>query len=294
MTSWIEIIQKNFPEQFFPNFPLYTLSRMQIGGRGGGLLFLRNSTDVKKFIKIQSENCIPFTVLGNGSNTIFQDRFYPGVIVKLKDEFEKIEKVGQKTYFIGAGVKINHLMKFLEEENLAGMEELAGIPGTIGGSLTMNAGANNYCIGDSVTKVWVWEGGGEETISPDFSYRRGVNTGGIILGCWVRLIPSNKEKIKKKIREIIQKRKEKFPLKFPSCGCVFKNPSKEVSAGYLIEKAGLKGRRIGGVMVSPLHANFIVKIGPASFRDFITLVELIKREVEKKFGILLDLEVVIV
>ncbi len=290
MAGWQEELKKNFPYSFFPSFPLSHLSTLKIGGRGN-ILLLKREEELEKLLKIREEYTFPLRVLGRGSNTVFREGEIEGLILKLEGDFQKIRLEKENICWLGAGVRINQLMNFLLRNHLSGMEQLAGIPGSIGGAIVMNAGGKNYSVGESIIRVRVWEEGKISEITPSFSYRKGFKSEGIILGCWVKLEKGDPRPV---IKTLLEERKKKFPLNLPSCGCVFRNPSPTLPAGYLIDKAGLKGTREGGLMVSPVHANFIVKIDRATTRDFLKLVERVKEKVYQEFGVKLEREVEIV
>jgi len=236
-------------------------------------------------------------VLGAGTNVVFEDAGYRGVVVKLGSGFGGITRE-HTTVFAGGSAPWSNLLASCAEFELSGLERMAGIPGTVGGAVFGNAGAFGTSIADRVE--WVR---GMDTLGADrkltrgeigFSYRRACFPAGFVL-TQVALSLKRGEKglLLATMDEILAKRREKQPLEFPSAGSVFKNPP-EAKAARLIEQAGLKGRRVGGAQVSEKHANFIVNVGGATAADILSLIEIVREEVFKRFSLTLELEVKVV
>ena len=247
------------------------------------LIEVENIKNLKKLVKYLRENAIKFKIIGNGSNLIFVND-YDGVLIKLKD-FNECE-IKDTTIKVGAGYSLIKLALKACNLGLTGLEFAAGIPGTIGGAIYMNAGAYKSDMGYIVSEVYV--------LTPEleiktlynkelsFHYRDSFfqhNEGYIILGC--------------KLKEVIEDRKKRRlmsqPLEYPSAGSVFRNPPDDY-AGRLIEEIGYKGKKIGGAEVSMKHANFIVNVDNATGKDIKTLIDEIKNEVKNKYDIDLKVE----
>jgi len=253
---------------FQKNIPLKKYTTFKIGGPAEYFFAAKNKTDLVRAIKNAKERRLPFFVLGGGSNLLISDEGYKGLVIK-------------------AG-------KPLSSYILKGLGWAAGIPGTIEGAVYGNAGAFGQSMKNAVEKVEVFDikDGKIKTFNNkdcQFDYRDSVfkrNKNLIILSVKIKQKKSNL----KKIKEYLAYRKKIQPLDFPSAGSVFKNP-KNYPAGELIEKAGLKGKRIGGAQISDVQANFIVNMGDATAQDVLSLIRLIKKTVDRKFKIKLEEEI---
>jgi len=305
------------------NVSLKAYSTFKIGGRAKYFTVVKNTEEISKAISLAKEKKIPFFILGGGSNVLFSDNGFEGLVIKIQNSNLKIQNENSKLKIIcGAGFPLMKLVFKSSEIGATGLENLAGIPGTLGGAIWGNAGAFGREIGDLVEKVKILEVGSskikiKELKNKDceFGYRDSIfkkKKNCIILEATLRLKKGNKKEIEEKIKEILKLRKEKQPLEFPSAGSVFKNiPAKNLpkkikekfkdkikngflSAGILIDMAGLKGYRIGGAKISQKHANFIVNLGKAKAKEVLELIKLIKREVKRKFGVKLKEEIQII
>lgn len=252
--------------------------------------------DLQGLVKYLKNTNTKFMILGNGSNVIFSDQLYDGVIIKL-DNLNKIEVEG---LFISAeaGVMLPKLVQIAVDNNLKGLEWAAGIPGTIGGSVKGNAGAYKSEISEFLLSITVMDSKGNiktlKTKEVDFSYRyssfKDQYKDYIIISVLIGLLPGNKEESLKLIEDRRNRRLESQPLEYPSAGSVFRNPEGD-SAGRIIEQEiNFKGKSIGGAEVSQKHANFIINTGNASGKDIKDLIELIHSEVKEKVGIDLIIE----
>ena len=257
------------------------------------LIEVESIKNLKKLVKYLRENDIKFKIIGNGSNLIFVND-YDGVLIKLKD-FDECE-IKDTTIKVGAGYSLIKLALKACNLGLTGLEFAAGIPGTIGGAIYMNAGAYKSDMGYIVSEVYV--------LTPDleiktlynkelnFHYRDSFfqhNEGYVILGCKLVLKHGKKEAIKEVIEDRKKRRLMSQPLEYPSAGSVFRNPPDDY-AGRLIEEIGYKGKKIGGAEVSMKHANFIVNVDNATGKDIKTLIDEIKNEVKNKYDIDLKVE----
>ena len=264
---------------------------------GGSIICMVYPEDEESLIKLMhylKEKKIKHKILGNGSNVIFNDKDYDGVIVKL-DNFNNL-KIINNTIIVGAGYMLNKLALRVSRLGFTGMEFATGIPGTVGGAVFMNAGAYKSDMGYIVRSVKV--------LTPnlniitmynnelDFHYRTSYlqkNPGYVCLEATIVLKKGNPDDIIELINSRKQRRLESQPLEYPSAGSVFRNPEGDF-AGRLIEEIGYKGKKIGGAQVSEKHANFIINSGNATGEDIKKLILEIKEKIKKKYKIDLKVE----
>jgi len=251
------------------------------------------------FLKSEGMACLP---VGNGTNLIVRDGGYRGVIVCLKRlaDIRIVAAAGEAALLQAeAGASLAELVSRSAAAGLAGLEFCAGIPGSVGGAVTMNAGAYGREIKDVLAELIMMDRTGETGVwrrdRLEFFYRRFVSpvAGGVIVAAAFRLVPGNREEIQERIREIRQLRKQKHPLEYRNAGSIFKNPPGR-PAGRLIEEAGLKGLRIGDAEVSEKHGNFIVNRGGATARDVLDLIAVIQEKVFREKGVRLETEVIVI
>lgn len=244
---------------------------------------------------------IPHFILGAGSNVLAPDGPWQAVAIQLDRACNAIEKLpepaqeGSEIWFVGSGVRLARLLRFCLKKGLRGMEGLAGIPGTVGGALVMNAGTKAGAIGDAMVWISVLDAGGNrirlQKNQLSFGYRSmQLPTESLVLGAAFQLHADSRDALRGRLRQMMIQRKDTQPHGWPSAGCVFKNPPGH-SAGALIERVGLKGLRVGNAQVSSKHANWIINLGNARASDILVLIGLIERRVEKEFGIRLEREV---
>ncbi len=286
-------------ENILQNVPLKNLTSFKIGGNADFVINIDNKkqlTEVMDFIK---KDELKFCLLGNGSNILASDRGYKGVIIKLQGDFLKIKIEDSKKNIVkaGAGARLRNLVNFVVDESLAGMECLAGIPGTVGGAIYMNAGAYGGEIKDVIVDVEAFD-------IEDFSiykipveelqlgYRKSLfqNNRYVILSANLKLNTGDRNKSLSIIEDLMKKRKEKQPVSIPSAGSFFKRPE-GYFAGKLIEDSGLKGFHVGDAKVSTLHSGFIVNNGNAEAEDVVKLMKVVQKKVYEREGILLEPEV---
>ena len=275
----------------------YTLKEHTTYKVGGKAICAVIPEDEKKLITLLSylkEKNIKYMVLGNGSNVIFNDSGYNGVIIKL-DNFNHLNIINNKIV-VGAGYPLNKLALRVSRLGFTGMEFAAGIPGTVGGAVYMNAGAYKSDMGYILTSVKVltpdYEIKTMQNKELDFHYRTSFlqkNKGYICLEATITLIKGNSEEIMEIINERKKRRVETQPLEYPSAGSVFRNPEGDF-AGRLIEEIGYKGKSIGGAQVSEKHANFIINTGNATGEEVKELINDIKNKIKEKYNIELKVE----
>lgn len=267
------------------------------GGKAKFYIKAKTVEDVINTVRFSKENNIPIVVLGNGSNILFKDEEFNGVVLKI--ELDTLE-IDDNIITAEAGVKNAILGRKALDNNLQGFEFAAGIPGTIGGAIRMNAGAYDGEIKDIVQDVTYldYEDLKIKKITNkecNFEYRHSVfcENKNIILSATFKLENGIKEEIANRMNEFAKSRKEKQPLEYPSAGSTFKRGTDFITA-KLIDECGLKGYQIGGAQVSEKHAGFIINKENATAKDIIDLVEYVKKTVKEKTGKSIDLEVEII
>jgi len=274
----------------------------RVGGRVDYLAFPSDIQDLQKILGWCKQRGVRYFVLGNGTNLLVRDGGVRGMAISLSRGFLRLEEVGggpeENLILAEAGGPLGKLVEFSSEKGLAGMEFAAGIPGTVGGAIFMNAGAFKEEMKGVLHAVRLMDPEGNIAEKGKnqlrFSYRSlEVEKGAVILGAQFRLRPENGQKVKAKVEENIRWRRAKQPWDLPSAGSVFKNPV-QGPAGRFVEEAGLKGSRIGDAQVSEQHANFIVNRGKARARDILALVEIIRKKVFKEKGVWLETEIQVV
>ena len=266
----------------------------KIGGEAEFFSAPSDIKDLKLLVTAAAKFKIPIFVMGAGSNVLIGDKGIKGIVVQLKSPgFKKVSC--RRNYLEAAsGMTLAQLINAAKKHGLSGIEFLAGIPGTLGGALAMNAGAWGKNIADFVEKVKVMDyNGGVKIIDKKdlkFAYRKSSLEKFIILGATLKLTKADKAGIEKNVRQILRQRIDTQDRTLPNAGCIFKNPRKD-AAGRLIDLCGLKGRAVGDACVSLRHANFILNRGNARARDVLDLMELIQENVKNKFGINLEPEI---
>jgi len=266
----------------------------RLGGAARHLFHPRNAEDLAALMKRARQEEIPIKVLGGGANVLIRDDGFDGVVVRLdSDAFRTIERKGT-TVDVGAGVDLMPFSRHCSEQGLSGLEGMAGIPGTVGGAVRMNAGGHHGEVGDVVRYIRLLNRSGNvETVPQDrikFGYRRSDLGDRIVLSVELELEEGDPEKVARTFREHLESKQRSQPLADRTAGCVFKNPPGE-SAGALIDRAGLKGTHCREAMVSHQHANFIVARTGATATDVLRLIDLIRERVHTEFGIELELEI---
>ncbi len=275
------------------NVSLKTLTTLKVGGISKYVFYPKDVTSLKKALTLFKENNINYKIFGNGSNIIPSDKIYDGVIIKLSSLNNL--KINDEVIEVEAGYSLMKLAKEVIKLGLSGLEWANGIPGTIGGAVYMNAGAYKQDMSFVLEKITVLdENMNIVTLNKDeldFSYRhsRLMEENLICLSATLKL----EKKDISLIEEVVNKRKEKRmetqPLEYPSAGSVFRNPFNDF-AGRLVEECNLKGKQIGGAMISLKHANFIINKDNATGKDVLDLINLAKKEVKEKFNIELKQE----
>ena len=284
---------------------LYTHTSIRIGGPADFFILPDDVADIQAIFKHHGDT--PVFVLGEGTNLLVPDNGIRGIVLCLKDSFRSIQppvfeqsadKKDKAVLRVGAGVKLSYLAKFAAKYSLTGIEHLVGIPGSLGGAVIMNAGAEGTEIGQFVKSVTRVTPSGEIEVLKgsdiDFMYRKTVfpTEGGVVVEAELGLEKGDMKKIHDTMNSHLSRRSFNQPLTVPNSGSIFKNPPND-SAGRLIESAGLKGVSMGKAGVSLKHANFIVNKGDASATDVTDLIDHIQKVVEEKSGVKLETEIVI-
>ncbi len=282
------------------NEPMAKHTSFKIGGPAQCFINAESVEEIKQICKVASKNDINLTIIGNGSNLLVTDNGINGIVVKVNiKKFELEFSNDDVSLIVGAGNKLGEIAQKLLKNEITGFEFAAGIPGTIGGAVRMNAGAYGKEMKDIVetVKCMDYDGNIYEKSNKDleFEYRKSMFAKNkfIILEAKLKLQKGNAQYIKDKMLEFEQSRKQKQPLEFPSAGSTFKRGTDFITA-KLIDDAGLKGYRVGGAMVSTKHAGFVVNENNATAQDVLNLVKHIKQEVYKKFNKKIELEIQVI
>jgi len=277
--------------------PLGKYTSFGIGGPADIMVFPEGAADVRAALRLCREEGVPYLVLGGGSNLLVRDGGFRGVVLHLEGVFTQLNVEGKRVW-AGAGVRLSRLVAFCSKLALSGVECLAGVPGTVGGAVRGNAGAFGGSIADHLVAVRLLTREGDEHVFSrdrmEFSYRRSsLPEGCVILEAAFDLEQGDTGEIRRRISANLVQRNRGQPVEWRSAGSVFKNPPGEY-AGRLVEKAGLKGVRVGGACISPKHGNFIINLGGATATDILALIDLMQRQVREKMQVELELEVRVV
>lgn len=279
------------------NEPLAKHTTMGVGGPARWFATAESPEGLESALAALRGVSVPWMLLGGGSNTVFTDAGFAGVILTLGRAFRKLERgPGESQVTAGAANPLSAVMNFGKRNGLAGLEWAAGVPGQLGGALAGNAGTPKGDVCSMVEAVEVIDAAGVRRTRArgefEFGYRHSALRHDIILQATLALQPDAPEAIQERINAALAKRSEQ-PLGERCSGCMFKNPPGDF-AGRLIEQSGLKGTRLGGARISEIHANFMLNDGTASASDILGLVELTRERVRERHGVTLELEVRIV
>lgn len=283
------------------NEPMSHYTSMGVGGTADIFLSPITIEDLQACISCLSDNNVPFVPVGNCTNLIVRDGGYRGAVISLKGlgKVEVFEEEGESVLLRAqTGAHLSKLVELSARKSLTGMEFCAGIPGSVGGGVKMNAGAYGKELKDVIAFVSLINGEGIKVDVPrdnlHFEYRNLVlSEGTVIVSAVFGLSKGSQTNIRERIAHIMNMRKTKHPLAYRSAGSVFKNPPDE-PAGRIIDTIGLKGLQIGGAMVSKIHGNFIVNLGKATAKDITLLMETVQKKVLEERGIFLEPEIKII
>ena len=278
--------------------PMKNHTTFRIGGNADMFVSVENVDELKRLVKLAKSEKIPFTVIGNGSNLLVRDNGIRGLVIEIGPGLSECVIDGTEIVAY-AGIKLSKLANEAARASLTGLEEISGIPGTLGGAIYMNAGAYGGEISKVIKRVDYIDDNGEsgflEGADCDFGYRKSAFSGGgkYIVSAVLGLDYGDKDLINEKMADYTKRRQTKQPLSYPSAGSTFKRPEGHF-AGQLIEEAGLKGFRVGDAMISELHAGFVINKGGATATDILTLIKDVQSIVKEKFGVMLETEVKII
>ena len=281
--------------QILYNEPMKNHTSFKVGGPADIFIEPDDRAELVKAIKDLREQGVSYYIIGNGSNLLVSDKGLRGAVVKIGDKFGSVS-INNDIITAESGVLLSTLSKMAAREGLTGMEFASGIPGSLGGAVTMNAGAYGGEMKDIVEWVEILDQDlNIKRLKNDemkFMYRKSIIEPGkhIVLRCCIRLKKGNKDEIDNKMAELAEKRRSKQPLHLPSAGSTFKRPE-GYFAGKLIEDAGLRGFSIGGAQVSTLHCGFVVNNGDATAKDVYDLIRHVQKTVFEKFNVMLEPEV---
>ena len=275
--------------------PMKQHTTFRIGGAADYFVSPQTTDQIKNIIDLCKSEAMPWYVIGNGSNLLVGDKGIPGVVIEFGANASFIE-VKENMIRAEAGALLSKVAHKALEASLGGMEFAAGIPGSIGGAVVMNAGAYGGEMKDILVSADLLTKDGEvvevpvEEISLSYRHSRVMETGEVVLGVTLKLVSGEKEKIEAVMQELRQKRQEKQPLEFPSAGSTFKRPE-GYFAGKLIMDAGLRGYTVGGAQVSEKHCGFVINHANATAADVRQLMQDVKEKVKEQFGVELEPEV---
>jgi UDP-N-acetylmuramate dehydrogenase len=289
-----DLRSRGFRGEILSREPLAPYTTWRIGGPADILATPSDRDDVPIALAWAAERELPWRVLGNGSNLLVRDGGVRGLVLRLRKVLDHVS-VSETTIVAEAGAALPAVANLAAQHGLAGLEFGAGVPGTVGGAVVMNAGWHEFETGAAVAAVEFLEADGilvrYAHDACRFGYRRSTFQGrrGVVLEVEFRLRADDPAVVRERLDGFAAKRKETQPTDLPSCGSVFVKPEADY-AGRLIEEAGLKGRRVGGIEVSPKHANFFVNTGHGTAKDVLELVALVELEVHRRFGVKLTRE----
>ena len=292
-----EIVKRN---NVLKNEPMSKHTSLKIGGIADYFIKIKSIEELKNVLEFTNKNKIKTTIVGNGTNLLVKDGGIRGVVIKLELIDFKIKKMANEVQItVGSGMTLAALAAVALKEEIAGLEFLSGIPGTIGGAIRMNAGAYGSEMKDIVVKTrYMTYDGKIKTLDLDeheFVYRNSIfsRLDVIIIDTTISVKKGNKEEIENKMNEYSVSRKNSQPLEYPNAGSTFKRKEGVITA-KIIDECGLKGFNVGDAEVSTKHAGFIVNKGKATAKDFLELVEHIKKEIKNKTGLDLELEILVI
>lgn len=294
----IEKIAEKYGAEYIRNEKLAKYTSFEIGGCCD-ILVKPNSADcLKDILKICRDNGINYYILGRGSNVLISDKGLKGAVILLSSDFSEIRQPDDCRIICAAGASLTKVCAFARDNSLTGLEFAYGIPGSVGGALYMNAGAYGGEMKDVVESCFYLDENSElkemSASEMELSYRHSVFSGKnyVITAVCFKLQKGDKTEISEKMSELMEKRRSKQPLEYPSAGSTFKRPEGDFAA-RLIEASGLKGYTCGGAQVSEKHSGFVINKDNASFEDVMNVIKDVKEKVYADSGVMLECEVLI-
>lgn len=300
LDNWPEQLRALWSGEIEWDSPMARWCTLQVGGSARAVATPASRAELQSLLTVLAKLGVCWQVIGRGSNLLVADAGYDGVIVMLGRKFAAIEqrageKGGESLVRVEAGCSLMKLVNWCAAQGLAGLEFAAGIPGSVGGAVVMNAGAWGKEMSEVLSSVTFLRTSGElvERKKADlaFSYRHLETEGMVVAAAEFLLQAGDRQDIERKCGQLLRDRKEKQPQGLANAGSFFKNPAGLPPAGKLIQDAGLKGFTVGGAQVSELHANFLVNTGSATAQDFLDLMRLVQEKVFERFGVRLEPEV---
>jgi UDP-N-acetylmuramate dehydrogenase len=294
----IQTLQTAF--QLAADVPMSQYTRFKVGGPADLLALPRTRQELQSLLTAAREASVPVTVVGGGCNLLVSDRGIRGLVVvttRLKSGIRSEPQADNRTHLhMAAGEGLSTVCQYALTHGLSGLEFCAGIPGTVGGAVMMNAGTASQGIGQAVHCLKALD---LKTLAAaslkkqdlNFSYRRLDLSNHLILEITLELVPGDPDQIRQAYESNLRQKHKTQPMALPSAGCFFKNPRPDMPAGKLIQEAGLKGKTIRGARVSEIHANYIVNCGHATCRDILALKSHIQEQILDRYGIFLETEV---
>ena len=282
-------------DRLLENESMKNHTAFKIGGPADLMILPKSVDEIRKIISLMRQSEDECLIIGNGSNLLVSDKGIRGIVLKIGDQFSKVE-IEKNVVCAQSGVLLSTLSKIVAKEALEGIEFASGIPGTLGGAVAMNAGAYGGEMKNVVKEVTLIDRKGNiiklDNDDMQFAYRTSIVSTAkhIVLEVVLDLQRGDRTQIFEKMNELNMRRSDKQPLTFPSAGSTFKRPE-GYFAGKLIQDSGLKGLRHGGAMVSDKHSGFIVNAGDASAEDVKLLIKTVQKIVFDKFGVMLETEV---
>ena len=296
LTSINDEIKNLISSKILIDEPLKKHTSFGIGGKASLYIFPENEFDLKSILKYCHINSVQTFFIGSGSNLLVSDNGFDGIVISLRKTFKNFLVNDELKATIGTGVMLGNMVKVLLKKSIKGLESLVGVPGTLGGALIMNAGAYGSEISKNLISARTISSNGiiKQYLSSEieFSYRNSsFKNDEILIDAYFKCNYGNKNKIQENKINFSNKRKQNQPLRFRSAGSIFKNPINNQPAGYLIDKTGLKGIRLGDAEISNKHANFIINHGNAKSKNVIELIRMIQKKVLNKYKVKLELEI---
>ena len=282
--------------EYIADYPMSRFTWLKVGGSANFVIYPKTSEQLAVVINLLTKEGYPWVVLGEGSNTIILDKGIEKAVIITK-KMKSISITDSGEVVAEAGANMGTIMNQTVRKALTGFEFAAGIPGTLGGGVFMNAGANDAEIKDVIKKVWLLIDGKEEIVNRsglNFEYRKSnLPENAVVMKAEIKLEKGDRQHSEKQVKEYLEKRSRTQPIRMSNTGSIFKNPE-NIAAGRLIEELGLKGYEIGGAQISQLHGNFIVNTGSAKASEVLELIDLAKENALKTRGIKLEPEVRII
>jgi UDP-N-acetylmuramate dehydrogenase len=296
--EWVETFKGIYQGEVGFDIPMKEYTNLLIGGPADVFLRPEDPLSIRNLMVTLKNKGVPFFTLGGGTNVLVRDGGIDGVVLSLK-EFRRIEVLKEaENYaelFVEAGVPLQKLVNFCKERGYSGLEGLTGIPGSVGGAICGNAGSYGCEMKDTLASVAIMDDSGRldrfKAEGLGFGYRRsGISPTDIVLSANIKVGREEKEAVAARTEKFFDEKKQSQPISERSAGCVFKNPE-GTSAGRLIDEAGCKGMKAGGIEVSSVHANFFINTGAGTASDYLELMDRVSSTVQKKFGVSLEPEI---